>query len=266
MDFGANELTLMTGLKTWIFKWKKNGFRNAQGEAVKNAGIIRCISVQLAIRAHYRQKIRLQYVKGHSGDVGNDGADAMANRGTLLPAVKERDWEALELKLSEQLEQSSVETSDVAPTPTEVQDIDDIVENTVVDIPSLKMRKTSSDPHERKSHTAVAAAPLYSTATEASPWISSRSTSKLLPVLSAPQDEKMEVAAESPVQFSDIPASTGPQSMPLESPTTIGQTNFEPIRDKKISLKVVYALPPFVPVKYEEVNFEVGELVLVFAD
>jgi hypothetical protein len=57
----------------------------------------------------YPQKIRLQHVKGHSGDVGNDGADAMANIGTLLPVVEDRDWEALEMKLSEQLEKGSVE-------------------------------------------------------------------------------------------------------------------------------------------------------------
>ena len=131
----------LSGLKTWIFKWMKNGFLSARGEAVKNAGIIRCTSIQLNIRACYPQKIRLQYVKGHSGDVGNDGADAMANRGTLLPEVEERDWEALEMKLSEQLQKSHVETNGVEPAPMEVQDRDD-VENTVTEIPaSLSARQ-----------------------------------------------------------------------------------------------------------------------------
>ena len=104
-------------METWIFKWEKNGFFSAQGEPVKNAGIIRCTSIQLNIRASYPQEIRLQYAKGHSGDVGNDGADAMANMGTLLPAVEDRDWEALELKLLEQLEKTFVGAD---PAPVEV--------------------------------------------------------------------------------------------------------------------------------------------------
>jgi len=236
-------------LMSWIFKWKRNGFRNAQGEPVKNAGIIRCTSIYLEIRARYRQKIRLQHVKGHSGDVGNDGADSLANRGALLPAVKERDWEALALKLSEQLEQSSVETSGIEPVPMEVQDMDDVVEDTAVEIPSSKMRKTSPDSYDRTTMAIATSSAIKPVATEASPLTSSRSTSNLLPV-SAPRDEKMGVAAVSPAQCS------GPQSIPLESPATVSQTSFETIRNKKVSLKVIYALPPFVPVKYEDVNFD----------
>jgi len=132
-------------LKTWIFKWKKNGFLSAQGEAVKNAGIIRCTSIQLNMRASYPQKIRLQHVKGHSGDAGNDGADAMANIGTLLPAVEDRDWEALEKILSEQLEKGSFETNGV-----DVQDIEDVVVEISDEVSS------SSDFHEHESPTAMA--------------------------------------------------------------------------------------------------------------
>ena len=236
VDFDASGLTVMIGLKTWIFKWKKNGFRTGQGEAVKNAGIIRCTSIQLDIRARFQQKIRLQYVKGHSGNIGNDGADAMANKGALLPPVEELDWEAIESKLLKLLEQSSVETSDVEPVPTEVHDIDDVVGNTAVEIRSSKMRRSSSDFHEQESGTTMAVANLKPT-----PY-----STNLLPE-SAPHDEMMGVAR--------------PQVMLLESPATVSQTDFETIRDKKISLKVICALPPFVPVKHEEVNFDVGELV-----
>jgi hypothetical protein len=243
----------MIGLKTWIFKWKKNGFRNAQGEAVKNAGIIRCTSIQLDIRARFQQKIRLQYVKGHSGNIGNDGADAMANKGALLPPVEERDWEAIESKLLELLEQSSVETSDVEPVPTEVHDIDDVVGDTAVEIPSSKMRRRSSDLREQESRTTMGVATL-------SPIKPAPYSKNLLPE-SALHDEMMGVAAVSPTQCSPI-LSARPQVMPLESPATVSQTDFETIRDKKISLKVICAHPPFVPVKHEEVNFDVGELIL----
>ncbi|KIM47669.1 hypothetical protein M413DRAFT_439336 [Hebeloma cylindrosporum] len=86
-------------LRTWIHKWRQNNWRSAGGDPVKNAGIIRCISTYLDIRSKLGQKVVLEYVKGHSGDVGNDGADAMANQGALLPATPERDWEALERQL-----------------------------------------------------------------------------------------------------------------------------------------------------------------------
>ena len=240
---------------TWIFKWKVNGFRNAQGEAVKNAGIIRCISIQLDIRARYGQKIRLQYIKGHSGDIGNDGADAMANRGTLLPAVKERDWEALEMELSEQLERSSVETRGIEPIPVEVEDTGD--ESTAVKMPSPKLQKTSSGISEHKGRTTMALAASspfksasYSTATVRT---SSGSTSNPLPGPSAPPDEKNAVVAL-PAQSSVIPVPAQPQNTPLESSATVCLEN---IRDKKVSLKVICALPPFVPVKYEAVDFNV---------
>ena len=239
----------MSGLKTWIYRWKTNGFRNAQGETVKNAGIIRCASIQLDIRARYPQRIRLQYVKGHSGDIGNDGADAMANGGTLLPAVKERDWAALERKLSEQLEQGSVETSDIEPLPLEVQDADDM-ENIEEEIPSSKMRKMSSGfHHEHKGPRAMGVA-------ASSPL---KPSSNLLPASSAPQVEKMGSAAVSPAKCSPVPASARPQSIPLDSAAlSKSKADIESIRNKKISVKVIYALPPFVPVKQEEVNFDVS--------
>lgn len=228
-------------METWIYKWKKNGFLSSKGEAVKNAGIIRCTYIQLSIRASYPQKIRLQHVKGHSGDVGNDGADAMANRGTLLPAVEDRDWEALEMELLKQSEKCSAETNSVDAVPMEVQDIDDNVENIVVEFPSSKMQKTDLREHESRSTMAVATSLPFtptpdSTASEVPSWTSSRSTSNLLPSLSAPQEAKTGVAAASPAQCSALPILARPPSMPLESPATVSSTNFETIR-AKISLR-----------------------------
>jgi ribonuclease HI len=73
---------------------------------VKNAAIIRCISTYLDIRSKLGQKVVLEYVKGHSGDLGNDGADAMANQGALLPPTPERDWGALEQQLMQRLDET----------------------------------------------------------------------------------------------------------------------------------------------------------------
>ena len=223
----------------------KNGFLSAKGEAVKNAGIIRCTSIQLNIRARYPQRIRLQYVKGHSGNVGNDGADAMANRGTLLPAVEDRDWDALEVKLTE-LEKSSVETNDVDPAPMEVEDIDN-VETTDEEI-------SSSDESLTTVAVTTSSTIKKPTADSTPSWISS-SKSNIIPLLSAPQEEKMGVAAASSAQRSALPASSPPQSIPLESPAIVSSTGFETNRDK-VSSKVINA-----SICASEVNFDVGQLV-----
>jgi hypothetical protein len=40
--------------------------------------------------------VRLQYVKGHSGEEGNEGADGLAGQGCMLKSLSERDWAAEE--------------------------------------------------------------------------------------------------------------------------------------------------------------------------
>ena len=154
----------------------------------------------------------------------------MANIGTLLPTVEERDWEALEMKLSEQLEKSSVGIIGVEPVPMEVQDIDDDVENTVIEIPSPKMQISSSDFHEHGSRTTMAVA-----------------------TSSAPQ-EKTGVAAVSPAHCSALPVLARPQGMPLESSATVSSTDFETIRDKVSLINASICV--------SEVDFDVGELVI----
>ncbi|EAU92310.2 hypothetical protein CC1G_00529 [Coprinopsis cinerea okayama7 len=89
----------MNCLQVWLPGWVKRGWKNAKGEPVKNAPIIRLISAHLDRRAQLGQKVRMVYVEGHSGNVGNDGADAQANAGCLLPPTEERDWDAEEKEL-----------------------------------------------------------------------------------------------------------------------------------------------------------------------
>ncbi len=43
---------------------------------------------------HARQ-IHLQYVKGHAGIEGNEGADQLANVGATMAEESERDWDKL---------------------------------------------------------------------------------------------------------------------------------------------------------------------------
>jgi ribonuclease HI len=72
----------------------KNGWMSASKQPVKNKELIRYISALIDLRYHHGQNVHLQYVKGHSGDEGNDGADQLAVNGCLMPEVPERDWNA----------------------------------------------------------------------------------------------------------------------------------------------------------------------------
>ncbi|TFK46597.1 ribonuclease H-like protein [Heliocybe sulcata] len=79
----------------WLPKWLANNWRVSTGPGpVRNKPLIQYLAALLDARAR-AGKVRLRYVKGHSGFEGNEGADALAVAGTGLPAVEERDWDAL---------------------------------------------------------------------------------------------------------------------------------------------------------------------------
>ena len=64
------------GINDWMDNWKKRGWRNAKGEPVKNKEL--WLQLDQLVSKH---KIEWQWVKGHSGDIGNETADMLANRG-----------------------------------------------------------------------------------------------------------------------------------------------------------------------------------------
>ncbi|KAI0744363.1 ribonuclease H-like domain-containing protein [Daedaleopsis nitida] len=80
--------------REWMPKWMRNGWKSSTGQPVKNAPLIRYLAALLDLRAREGQKVHLQYVKGHAGIEGNEGADQLANHGATLPAESERDWAA----------------------------------------------------------------------------------------------------------------------------------------------------------------------------
>ena len=65
---------LMDGITSWIANWKKNGWKTAAKKPVKNADLWQRLD-----RAAHLHDIRWEWVKGHSGDPGNERADALAN-------------------------------------------------------------------------------------------------------------------------------------------------------------------------------------------
>lgn len=78
-----SEVTLTTdsqyvrkGITEWIHNWKKNGWKTAAKQPVKNADLWQQID---ALSAEHT--IRWEWVKGHSGHPENERVDALANRG-----------------------------------------------------------------------------------------------------------------------------------------------------------------------------------------
>ncbi len=64
------------GIETWIHGWKRNGWKTSDRKPVKNADLWQALD---AIAA--QQEVEWRWVKGHSGDPGNDRADALSNEG-----------------------------------------------------------------------------------------------------------------------------------------------------------------------------------------
>ncbi len=64
------------GITVWIHGWKARGWKTADKKAVKNVDLWQRLD---ALAQTHR--MTWDWVKGHSGDPGNDRADALANRG-----------------------------------------------------------------------------------------------------------------------------------------------------------------------------------------
>jgi ribonuclease HI len=66
------------GITEWISGWKARGWRTAAKQPVKNVDLWQQLDALVAGAGH---RIEWRWVKGHSGDPGNERADQLANRG-----------------------------------------------------------------------------------------------------------------------------------------------------------------------------------------
>jgi ribonuclease HI len=64
------------GITEWLANWKRNGWRTAAKEPVKNADLWQQLDEQ-----NKRHQVNWRWVKGHSGHRENEIADRLANRG-----------------------------------------------------------------------------------------------------------------------------------------------------------------------------------------
>ena len=64
------------GINQWMANWKRNGWKTSARKPVKNAELWQRLDE--LVQAH---RIQWHWVRGHSGNDGNEQADALANRG-----------------------------------------------------------------------------------------------------------------------------------------------------------------------------------------
>ncbi|KAF3981633.1 MAG: ribonuclease HI [Methylococcales symbiont of Hymedesmia sp. n. MRB-2018] len=67
---------VLQGITEWIDNWKKRGWKTVAKKPVKNDDLWRRLDSAIT-----RHKIDWILVKGHSGNVGNEKADRLANKG-----------------------------------------------------------------------------------------------------------------------------------------------------------------------------------------
>ena len=64
------------GMESWIHGWKKNGWKTASKQPVKNEDLWQQLD-----RLAAQHQIQWQWVRGHAGHAENERADALANQG-----------------------------------------------------------------------------------------------------------------------------------------------------------------------------------------
>jgi ribonuclease HI len=67
---------LRNGITGWLASWKRNGWKTASRQPVKNEDLWRRLDAAAA-----KHDVQWLWVRGHAGNPGNERADALANRG-----------------------------------------------------------------------------------------------------------------------------------------------------------------------------------------
>jgi len=78
----TDSVYLRNGIMSWLATWKRNNWRTASKQPVKNKDLWQRLDA-----ATSRHEVEWLWVKGHAGDPGNERADALANRG-MAEAIK----------------------------------------------------------------------------------------------------------------------------------------------------------------------------------
>lgn len=73
---------VLNGMTRWVATWREREWHTASGAEVKNVDLWK----RLVLAVDLHTSVRWEWVKGHSGDWGNERADELANHGVVDPA------------------------------------------------------------------------------------------------------------------------------------------------------------------------------------
>lgn len=76
VDLTTDSSYVRNGITIWLDDWKRRGWKTAARKPVKNIDLWQALDAE-----SNRHVVRWHWVKGHSGHVENERADALANRG-----------------------------------------------------------------------------------------------------------------------------------------------------------------------------------------
>lgn len=76
VDLFTDSQYVRKGITEWIGSWQKNNWLNSSKKPVKNADLWKRL-----LDEETRHDVKWHWVKGHSGDEGNEVADELANLG-----------------------------------------------------------------------------------------------------------------------------------------------------------------------------------------
>ncbi len=76
VDLTTDSSYVRNGITIWLEDWKRRGWKTAARKPVKNIDLWQALDAE-----SNRHVVRWHWVKGHSGHIENERADALANRG-----------------------------------------------------------------------------------------------------------------------------------------------------------------------------------------
>jgi ribonuclease HI len=74
VDLHTDSQYLRNGMNDWLVRWKRNGWRTANKQPVKNVDLWQALDETAA-----RHVVRWHWVRGHDGHPENERCDALAN-------------------------------------------------------------------------------------------------------------------------------------------------------------------------------------------
>ena len=81
LEIRTDSKYVITGVTEWMFTWKWNGWKTANGGAVLHQDLWIAIDQLIQERAG---KVNWRHVKGHSNEPGNDAADRLAKSAAFM--------------------------------------------------------------------------------------------------------------------------------------------------------------------------------------